>query len=294
MSFLISIVAFIVAIGLLVAIHEFGHFWVARKLGVKVLRFSIGFGKPLFMRKSKKDNIEYAVSAIPLGGYVKMLDEREGKVAKDEKHLAFNNQPVWKRIAIVVAGPLSNFLLAIILYSLVALIGIHAMKPYVGEISENSPAAIAGMTSGGQITRINNIKIDSWTEARMTFLTSYLENNKQLEISVLKDNGEKTYTLDLSKTPILKDTEDFLEQAGIDSWRPKQTVSIYNVLPNSPAESAGLKKGDILLQVDQQPINDSKAFVDYVRSHALQKITLKIERDGSMLDLVINLAEKIG
>ncbi len=293
MSFLISIVAFIVAIGLLVAIHEFGHFWVARKLGVKVLRFSIGFGKPLFMRKSKKDNIEYAVSAIPLGGYVKMLDEREGKVAKDEKHLAFNNQPVWKRIAIVVAGPLSNFLLAIILYSLVALIGIHAMKPYVGEISENSPAAIAGMTSGGQITRINNIKIDSWTAARMTFLTSYLENNKQLEISVLKDNEEKTYTLDLSKTPILKDTEDFLEQAGIDSWRPKQTVSIYNVLPNSPAESAGLKKGDILLQVDQQPINDSKAFVDYVRSHALQKITLKIERDGSMLDLVINLAEKI-
>jgi regulator of sigma E protease len=143
-QFIISLIAFIVALGILVSVHEFGHFWVARRLGVKVLKFAIGFGKPLWRYQAHPDATEYVIAALPLGGYVKMLDEREGEVPPHDRHRAFNVQTVWKRIAIVAAGPVFNLLLAIILYAGVFVIGIPGLKPVVGEVRPDSYAALAG------------------------------------------------------------------------------------------------------------------------------------------------------
>ena len=148
LGILYSIVAFIVAIGVLVTVHEFGHFWVARKLGVKVLRFSVGFGKPLWLKKSGVDETEYVLAAIPFGGYVKMLDEREGEVEEHELERAFNRKSVWRRIAIVVAGPAFNFLFAILAYYLIFLAGVSGVKPIIGDITNPGPAYTAGFSQG--------------------------------------------------------------------------------------------------------------------------------------------------
>ena len=165
-----SIFAFIVAIGVLVTVHEFGHFWVARRLGVKVLRFSVGFGKPLWMRKSGADQTEYVIAAIPFGGYVKMLDEREGEVEAQELDRAFNRKSVWRRIAIVVAGPAFNFLFAILAYYLIFLAGVSGVKPVIGEIINPSPAYTAGVQQGDLILSVNGIETKSWERARFAML----------------------------------------------------------------------------------------------------------------------------
>ena len=292
-TFLISILAFMLAIGILVAFHEFGHYWVARKVGIKVLRFSVGFGKPLWTHVGGKDQTEYVLAAIPLGGYVKMLDEREGDVAENELHRAFNRQSVWKRIAVVVAGPVANFLLAIVLYTLVSVIGTKAVHPFVGEITPNSPAAIAGMLNGGQITAINDGEVNSWTETRMSFLNAYLENNKRVDIRVATDDSDdKVYSLDLSGIALLKGSDDFLEKSGIFSWQPLQIVSIAEVLPDSAAKASGLQKNDVVLQVDEIPVKDRYRLIKYIQTHAKQNISLLIERNGEQLSLPVALGEK--
>lgn len=292
-TFLISILAFMLAIGILVAIHEFGHYWVARKVGIKVLRFSVGFGKPLWTHIGGKDKTEYVLAAIPLGGYVKMLDEREGDVAEGELHRAFNRQSVWKRIAVVVAGPVANFLLAIVLYTLVFILGTKAVQPFVGEITPNSPAAIAGMSDGGQITAINGGEVNSWTETRMSFLNAYLENNKRVDIRVTTvDSDDKVYSLDLSEVSLLKDSDDFLEKSGIFSWQPLQVVSIAEVLPDSAAKASGLQKNDVVLQVDEISVKDRYGFIKYIQAHPKQDIDLLIGRNGEQLPLLVTLGEK--
>ena len=163
-----SIIAFIVAIGVLVTIHEFGHFWVARKMGVKVLRFSVGFGKPLWSIKAGVDQTEYVIASIPLGGYVKMLDEREGEVSEQELDRAFNRKSVWRRFAIVAAGPIFNFLFAIVAYYLIYLAGVAGIKPVIGEVTNPSPAYSAGVQSQDTILSINGIETPSWERARFT------------------------------------------------------------------------------------------------------------------------------
>lgn len=294
MNLLISISAFILAIGLLVAIHEYGHFWVARKLGVKVLRYSIGFGKPLWTRVSGEDNIEYVVSAIPLGGYVKMLDEREGEVAEHELHRAFNRQSVWTRIAVVIAGPMANFLLAIVLFAMTFMLGTTAYTPFVGEITPKSPASVAGMTSGGVITAVNGEPVNSWDETRMTLLNGYLENKSQVNISIeSEDNGLRRYSLDLSHADLLKGSQDFLAKAGIEFWHPKQKVTVAQVLPDSSAKAGGLQKNDVLLRVDGVDVTSGRAFIDYIRTHPLEKIGLLVERNAEPVSVSITLAEKM-
>ncbi|MCK4707047.1 MAG: RIP metalloprotease RseP, partial [Gammaproteobacteria bacterium] len=169
-SIFYSILAFVAAIGILVTIHEYGHFWVARLCGVKVLRFSVGFGKPLWVKKAGLDQTEYVLAAIPLGGYVKMLDEREGDVAEEELPRAFNRQPVSKRFAIVVAGPVFNFLFAIAAYSLMYINGVNGIKPYIGEISNPSIAQSAGVQQKDLILSVNGIQTLSWEKARLTLM----------------------------------------------------------------------------------------------------------------------------
>ena len=167
MDILVYAVSFIVAVGVLVVIHEFGHYWVARKLGVKVLRFSVGFGKPLWTRRLGKDRMELVVAAVPLGGYVKMLDENEGPVSTKERKRAFNRQPVWKRILIVVAGPAFNFLFAILAYCLVFATGIEGLKPVVGRVIDGSIAANAGFRAGDELLRVDGKDVLTWDHRRL-------------------------------------------------------------------------------------------------------------------------------
>ena len=187
MSILIALFAFILTIGILVAIHEYGHFWVARKLGVKVLRYSVGFGKPLYTYISKdEDKVEYVLAAIPFGGYVKMLDEREGEVPEEDAHRAFNRQSVWIRIAIVLAGPLANFIFAIIAYAAMFMVGVNGWQPYVGEVVENTPAAQAGFQKLDKIVAVSGEKVDSLSDAGIMILGEYLSNPSAVSVDVIR------------------------------------------------------------------------------------------------------------
>jgi regulator of sigma E protease len=294
MNILVSIPAFIFAIAILVTIHEFGHYWVARKMGVKVLRFSIGFGKPLWSKVAGADKTEYVIAAIPLGGYVKMLDEREGRVEEYEKHRAFNQKSVWKRIAIVAAGPLANFLLAIVLYSIVFVLGTNAMQPLIGEISPNSPAAIASIPSDGKVIAINDELVVSWDETRMDFLDAYLKNSQKVVLKIESEQyGVQDYALNLSSLALLKTSSDFLEKVGIFAWRPRQSISINEVLPNSAAFAAGLQKNDVLLRVDDQVIHYSRKFIEYIQQHANSSINLVVKRQEKEISLKVHLSEKV-
>lgn len=291
-NLLIILPAFLVTIGILVAIHEFGHFWVARKLGVKVLRFSIGFGKPLWKRLGK-DQTEYVIAALPFGGYVKMLDEREGAVDPAEKHLAFNNQSVWKRMAIVLAGPLANFILAIFIYFMIfSVVGNPAMKPFV-EAAPDTPAAMAGVRAGDRITAVNQIPVESWEEARMTLLEEYLKS-PLLALGVeTPDGNPATRSLDLSGQSLLKEEGDFLKKSGLEFWAPSKDVYLGQTLPNSPAAKAGVKLGDVVEAVNGKKPESAQAFVSMIQSHPDEPLELKVRRDEGVVLLTMTPARKV-
>ena len=181
---LFSILSFIVVIGILVTFHEYGHFWVARKLGVKVTRFSIGFGKPLFRWQGKRDDTEYVIAQIPLGGYVKMLDERNEPVKEEELPYAFNRKPLATRMAVVVAGPLFNFILAVLVYWVVFIIGIEGIKPIIGEVEPASRAAQAGLQSGEQIIAVDEEKTANWDVIGLELIEAVLDQNARVKVTV--------------------------------------------------------------------------------------------------------------
>ena len=188
-SFILSVVAFIIAIGVLVAIHEYGHYWVAKKMGVKVLRFSIGFGKPLWKKVAGADQTEYVLAAIPLGGYVKMLDEREGTVDASEVDRAFNRKSVWARIAIVIAGPLANLILAVLIYWSIFIIGITGIVPIVGDPPEDSPAAVAGFQREDKIVSINGKATPTWSTVYVSLLDGIVSGDGNIDITVDSIDG---------------------------------------------------------------------------------------------------------
>ncbi|MEE9351251.1 MAG: RIP metalloprotease RseP [Thiotrichaceae bacterium] len=280
MNFLIALGAFVITIGILVAIHEYGHFWVARKLGVKVLKFSVGFGKPLFTYTSKcEDKIEYILAAIPFGGYVKMLDEREGDDVPEELlHRAFNRQPVWKRILIVLAGPVANFIFAIFAYALTFMIGVEGVKPYVGDVVEKSPAAEAGFERMDIITGINGNTIETVRDARLMLLDEYLVNPAEIAFTVTKESGNSAIRkVDLSQVNLLKEEGDHLEQLGVKAWRP-YLPAVHQVLEGKAAEKAGFKAGDKLLSGNGKPFNSLKEFSAFVSDKADKEITIRVQR----------------
>ncbi|CAA6826069.1 MAG: Membrane-associated zinc metalloprotease [uncultured Thiotrichaceae bacterium] len=289
MNLLIMLPAFLVTIGILVTVHEFGHYWVARKLGVKVLRFSIGFGKPLWKRVSGEDQTEYVVAALPLGGYVKMLDEREGEVAEEELHRAFNRQSVWTRIAVVAAGPIANFILAIFIYALMFGTGVPAMQPFV-HANDNTPAQVAGFEAGDKILSINELPVATWEEARMLLLEEYL-NSPQLTILVETPQGQQAERiLNLSNAQLLKEEGDFLKESGLQFWSPEYGVRLGGLSPGGAAEAAGLKPGDTILAIDGQKMERADAFVGYVQARAGQPIDFKVQRDDGTTNVLVTPA----
>jgi regulator of sigma E protease len=194
--------AFVVALGILITVHEYGHFWVARALGVKVVRFSVGFGKPLWSRRVGKDGMELAIGAFPLGGYVKMLDETEGDVPASEVHRAFNRQHVWKRMAIVIAGPLFNFLFAILAYWAIYLVGVDGIQPVVGKVVDDSIAQSAGFSAGDRILSIDGKEVQSWDHRRLYIFQRALDRER-MTVEVRTTQGQlKTLNLDLSYLPV--------------------------------------------------------------------------------------------
>ena len=285
--FIVSIFSFLVALGILVTVHEYGHFWVARKLGVKVLRFSIGFGKPLFRFQRNPESTEYVLAAIPLGGYVKMLDERESEVRAEEQHLAFNTQPVWSRIAIVFAGPAANFILAIILFALVFIIGIPGIKPIVGEIEPGSVAAAAGLQTQDEILKVVDEPVKTWQQTRLAILDELVAGSKFL-ITVRDVVGqEQQKWLNLEQSKLLKQDGDVLENIGIKPWWPDVQPEVVKLVADGAAERAGIIVGDRIIAVNDVQIKSINQWREIVASHPDQKITFDVVRGTEILRLEI-------
>jgi len=287
-SFLYSTFALIITLGLLIAFHEYGHFWTARKLGVKVLRYSIGFGKPIWIRRRGVDQTEFVLAAIPLGGYVKMLDEREGDVPPEDLHRAFNRQSVWRRFAIVLAGPMFNFLFAILAFWLMFLIGVPGVKPVIGEAAPETIAAIAGFKSGDEIIEVEGEKTPTWSVVRITLLDYALDAEK-VDLKVRSSDGDiRILTLPLKDITAEVKQKELLEFVGIRPYRPIIPAILGQLEPGGPAEKAGLQTGDQVLKINDQKIADWTMLVNIVRSYPQQKILVEIERNGEVQIIPVN------
>lgn len=289
MGALTDLLAFIVAIGVLVTVHEFGHYWVARRLGVKVLRFSIGFGKPLLSWRRGADRTEYAVAAIPLGGYVKMLDEREGEVPRAELHRAFNRKPVAARMAVVVAGPLFNFLFALAAYWMVALLGTTVLKPVVAEPPPQTPAAVAGLRQGEEIVAVAGAEVRSWDGVLMNVLEQGL-GDASVPLEVRGPGGETRSVALPMPGGLLDEQANVLGLLGLQPWIPELEPVVGQVSPDSPAARAGLQLGDQVLAVDGEPVANWSALVERLQSRPGQRVELSVARQGERLTLSAVLA----
>ena len=290
--------AFIFTIGIIVTIHEYGHFQVARWCGVKVIRFSIGFGKPLWRKTLGTDQMEFVLAAIPLGGYVKMLDERELKAEKEagetsdndysEADLtrAFNRQSVYKRIAIVVAGPMANLLLAILIYWVLFMQGVTGMLPIIGQVEPNSIAAQANLTTGEMIQTINNKEVKTWSEASWMLFESALEN-EAVEIKAVNENNE-LHLHKLNLAELGKEAEsDILNEIGISVFRPEVLPILAQVLSNSAAEKAGLLTDDKVLAIDGLQTDTWSDVVNIVKANPNQALNFNIERQQKLISLTV-------
>ncbi|MCP3689469.1 MAG: RIP metalloprotease RseP, partial [Gammaproteobacteria bacterium] len=288
LSILYNIGAFVITIGVLVTIHEFGHYWVARKMGVKVLRFSVGFGKPLIIKRAGEDQTEYVLAAIPLGGFVKMLDEREGGVDAAELDRAFNRKSVWRRFAIVAAGPVFNFIFAIAAYYLIYLAGVSGIKPVIGEITVPSPAHSAGIVMQDQILAVNGIETPSWEKASFTLLEEAVDA-QQITLKVQgPDLQIKNKTIDISKLNLLQEKQiDLLTDLGLSTWRPDIPPYIDEVVAGGAAEAAGIKAGDRVVVLDGQIIKNVNQWVKSIRANPERELDLIVNRDGQQLPLKI-------
>ena len=276
----------LVALGLLITFHEFGHFWVARRLGVRVLRFSVGFGRPLWSRRGA-DGVQYAVAAIPLGGYVKMLDEREGDVPPEQLDQAFNRKPVGSRIAIVLAGPVFNLVFAVMAFWLMFMVGIPDSRPVIGEV--NGIAASAGLEPGDEIIAIDGEDTGTWSHALLSLITHALDRDT-VQLTVQQSDGTQTeHQLDLSQLPDDFSEEKTLEAIGLTPWRLVIPAVIGEVTPDSAAAAAGLYAGDRIVSINGEEVT-GWSWVGYlVQKHARdhESLTLKVERHGAMLDIEV-------
>jgi regulator of sigma E protease len=287
-SILYSVAAFVAAIGILVTIHEFGHFWVARKMGVKVLRFSVGFGKPLWKKTAGPDQTEYVLACIPLGGYVKMLDEREGNVAENELDRTFNRKSVWRRFAIVAAGPMFNFLFAIAAYSLIYMMGIVGVKPVIGDVSSPSPAYSAGIRAQDTILSVNGIKTPSWQKARFTLLEESVgAESIVIEVERADFQIEKAI-VDISQLQLLKKEQiDLIGELGFSAWRPNIPPVIDEVVVGGAAEAAGLLANDKIVMLAGEMIPNVHRWVELIRANPEQSLDLVVLRDAQQVTLKI-------
>ncbi len=284
---MITLLAFVGAIALLVVFHEYGHYWVARRCGVKVLRFSLGFGNVIYRKRFANSDTEWVISSIPLGGYVKMLDEREEEVAPEDLPYAFSRKPVLQRMAIVVAGPLANFLLAIVLYWGLFVHGVPGLKPMLGEVPAGTPAAIAQMQPGETILSINGEAIPSWQELHWRLLDLALQQG-EVRIEAKDASGTSLlHVLDMSGLAAKDLDGDFLDKLGLHLYQPVILPVIGNVANDSVAQRAGLQAGDRILHANGVPVQRWMEIVEVLRAHPEQTVQLDIQRGEKTLNIAV-------
>ena len=272
----------LLALGVLVTIHEFGHFWVARRCGIKVLRFSVGFGSPL-LRWNDRHGTEYVVAALPLGGYVKMLDEREAPVSPGERHLAFNGKSVWQRMAVVVAGPLANFILAVAAYWIVYLLGVQGVAPVIGSVVEDSVAARAKLEPGQEVVAVDGEPTPT-LQALGEQLLRRIGEDGVITFTVKYPDSSLQYQTEaeLGGWQVDADSPDPIRGIGIEPYRPQVLAVVDSLVPGGPAEQAGFEVGDRLLSADGQEISDWEDWVIYVRARPSQVISVELLRSGEV------------
>ena len=288
MSLLYTILAFALALGPLIVIHELGHYLVARACGVKVLRFSIGMGRVMWSRRFGPDQTEWAVSALPLGGYVKFLDSRDPETApKDdsELHREFTHQSVWRRIAIVAAGPLANFLVAIALMAALFMHGVEEPSARLRAAPQGTAAQLAGVRGGDTVVAVNGNPVQSWAELRWQIIHATVDKREaRLELRA-QDGGTYHATIPAERIARLDVEGDVAKDLGLDLWRAR--ARIEKVLPGGAGERAGLQPGDLVLRADGQPVVDGMAFTETMRAAAGRTVQLELERGGRVVALAL-------
>ena len=287
-----TVAAFIVALGILVTVHEFGHFWVARRCGVKVIRFSIGFGKALWRRTDKKGT-EYVIAMIPLGGYVKMLDERVEEVNPQESHQAFNNKTVCQRAAIIAAGPIANFIFAIFAYWLVFLIGVPSLRPVVGEVEPQSIAAQANISSGMELKSIAGIETPDWDSVRLAMVGQIGEKEMEVTVAPFGSSVVQTKILNLTNWSFEPDKQDPIRSLGFIPKLPQIEPILEVVQKGSAAEKAGLQAQDRLISVNGKDYQQWADLVRLINDSPGKQIELVIERNGITHSLIMTPDVKV-
>ncbi len=279
-EFLISLIAFVVAIAILVAVHEWGHFIVARGLGIKVLRFSIGFGRPILMKKYGPDQTEYCLSAIPVGGYVKLLDERDCEVSIAEQDRAFNRQPIASRIAVLLAGPLLNIIFAILAYWCMFMMGVPGSKPVVGEVMPESIAASAGMLAGDQIVRVGDRSVSTWEGTVLAILDELLaEGNIALEVSHADGSGSPILLETAGLETALTEPGQLFAVLGLSPWLPVLPPVIGELVEGGTAKKAGMQAGDRVIEADGHIMDSWVGWVEFVRERPGESVRVTVLRN---------------
>ncbi|EHA1082380.1 TPA: sigma E protease regulator RseP [Photobacterium damselae] len=291
MGFLWNLGAFLLALGILIAVHEFGHFWVARRCGVYVERFSIGFGKAIWQRKGK-DGTEYTLAMIPLGGYVKMLDERVEAVPEHQRHMAFNNKKLWQRSAIVAAGPFANFVFAVFAYWVVYLIGVPAVKPVIGEVAPQSIAAQGGIAPGMELKSISGIETPDWESVNMAMISHIGDKQMAVTLTEPHTNVDVKRTLNLTDWSYDPERENVLTTLGLTPYTPAITLVISQLVDNGAAINAGFQLNDKIIAVDGEPIKQWQTFADLVRENPGKTLNVEVLRDNAPLTLALTPAVK--
>jgi regulator of sigma E protease len=289
MTILSYVLAFLVAIGVLVAVHEYGHFWMARRMGIRVLRFSIGFGKVLWSRRDARGT-EYAISAIPLGGYVKLLDEREGPVADAQLSEAYNRKPVWRRILVLVAGPLANFLFAVAAYWILFVAGVPTLKPVIGEVVPGSIAERAGLQAGDEVLQVDGREV-STREAAVLAILDELMTAAPIRMGVRGEDGRaRSLALEVDGDRRgLTEPGALLPGLGFEFWYPAIPARVGKVLEGSPAERAGLREGDLLLEVGGEPVADFPSLVRLVQPNPGRTLEFTVDRAGEEIRVPVEV-----
>ena len=291
MSILSTILAFVVAIVLLIAIHEWGHFIVARLFKIKVVRFSIGFGKPLFSYMGRKGT-EYMVSIIPLGGYVKMLDETEDMVSEEDKQYAFNRKPVWVRFLVVAAGPVTKLILAGIVFWVMFMVGLDQTRPLIGKVRAQTVASEAGIQAQDEFVSVNGKATPSW-QAVMINLVMKLGSEGDLPIVVKRQDGtQKRLNINLDNWQIDELNPQPIRSLGLSPYFPKIPAKIDMVETGGPADLSGMKVGDEILAVNSEATADWVEFVEQIQSYPDQNVLLDIKRDGKEITLNATVGSK--
>ena len=293
MSGIYMLLGTLIALGVLVTIHEYGHFWVARRCGVRVLRFSVGFGKPLLVWKDRHGT-EFAIAAIPLGGYVKMLDGREEPLAAEEESQAFNLKTVQQRIAIVAAGPMANFLLAFVFFWALAMLGTQQVRPVIGAVQPDSLADIAGLQSGQEIVAVDGQAVHGWGDIHIRLLRRLGESGTlQIEARQPGNTLASPYVMQLQDWQKGVDELNPLQALGLEPWRPETTARLTHFAEHGPALAAGLREGDLVLALDATPVENWYQLVQLIQQRPNESVVLQIERNGSEIQLPVQLGERV-